>query len=293
MRISIGDVRLFVDVEGVGWQAEETALHARPTVVLVHGGPGSNDHSHYKPAFSALANVAQVIYYDHRGNGRSDRSEPDKWNLAQWAQDLKALCDALDIEHPCVVGTSFGGFVVQAYLATYPGHARRAVLCSTSSRLSFARALNVMERLGGTKARDTAERFWCGDDPAAVLDEYVEICCPLYLRAAPAPTDQVAAIASRSYRNLDVMRHFVRRAGEGHSFNLLPLLSNVKCPTLVLAGEDDPITTFEDAQEMVAALPRHLVTFEKFEHCGHPTYADAPLRTFRLIREFVTSTSAL
>ena len=288
MRISIGDVRLFIDVEGVGWPAEETALHARPTVVLVHGGPGSNDHSHYKPAFSALADVAQLVYYDHRGNGRSDPSEPSKWNLAKWAHDLKALCDALEIERPCVVGTSFGGFVVQAYLSAYPGHAGKAVLCSTSSRLSFERALEVMERLGGPRARDTARRFWCGDDPSAVLDEYVEICCPLYLRAAPPPTEQIASIAARSYRNLDLMNHFVRRGAEGHTFNLLPLLSKVTCPTLVLAGQDDPITTIADAEEMAAALPAHLVTFEKFEHCGHPTYADAPLRTFRLIREFLT-----
>jgi proline iminopeptidase len=289
VRISIGNIRLFIDVEGIGWQAEETALHSRPTVVLVHGGPGSNDHSHYKPAFSALTDVAQVIYYDHRGNGRSDRSVPEKWNLAQWAQDLKALCDALEIEHPYVIGTSFGGFVVQAYLAAYPGHARKAVLCSTSARLNFPRVLDVMERLGGKTARATAERFWCGEDPVASLEEYVKICSPLYMRAAAAPADQVVGIAARSYRNLDVVRHFIRPGGEAHSFNHLPLLPNVRCPTLVLAGEDDPITTFEDAEEMASALPQHLVTFERFKHCGHPTYTDAPLRTFRLIREFITT----
>ena len=71
----------------------------RPVVFVLHGGPGF-DHSTMKPAFDPLAEVAQLVYYDHRGQGRSDRSEPKNWNLDQWADDLRALIDVLGVEKP-------------------------------------------------------------------------------------------------------------------------------------------------------------------------------------------------
>jgi pimeloyl-ACP methyl ester carboxylesterase len=289
VHLNIGDVKLFFDVEGLGWTAEETALHPRPVIVLVHGGPGTNDHSHYKPTLSALTDTAQLIYYDHRGNGRSGRSEPAKWNLAQWGEDLKAFCDALGLERPIVLGTSFGGFVAQSYATRYPDHPGKLILCSTSSRMRFDRAFEAMERMGGPRARAVAEKFWCGGDPAAVTRDYIEACCPLYSRMPLPASASIDAEISRTVWNNDVMRHFTGQGGEAHHFNFLSHLKRIRCPTLVLHGEDDPITTITDAEEMVAALPAALVRFERFPHCGHPTFGDAPLRTFRIIREFIRS----
>ena len=62
----------------------------------------------------------QVVYYDHRGHGRSDAGEPDRWNLDQWADDLVALCDALGIDRPVVFGFSFGGNITLNYAIRYP-----------------------------------------------------------------------------------------------------------------------------------------------------------------------------
>jgi hypothetical protein len=56
----------------------------------------------YKPEFTAVTDVAQVIYLDHRGNGRSDDGPPALWTLAQWADDLVAFCDALGVVKPVV-----------------------------------------------------------------------------------------------------------------------------------------------------------------------------------------------
>ena len=49
---------------------------------------------------TALTDVAQVIYLNHRGNGRSDDGPAELWTLAQWADDLAAFCDALGIVKP-------------------------------------------------------------------------------------------------------------------------------------------------------------------------------------------------
>ena len=72
MRIQVRDVKLFFDVEGTKLRPVGTRMQAVPTLLLLHGGPGS-DHSEFKLGFSQLADIPQVIYLDHRGNGRSDR----------------------------------------------------------------------------------------------------------------------------------------------------------------------------------------------------------------------------
>jgi proline iminopeptidase len=47
-----------------------------------------------------LADIAQIIYLDHRGNGRSEDGPRECWNLAQWGDDVRAFCGALGIVDP-------------------------------------------------------------------------------------------------------------------------------------------------------------------------------------------------
>jgi proline iminopeptidase len=98
MFVDVDGARLFFDVEGAGLVPDGSRMRAKPTLILPYGGPGY-DHTHYKPAFSALADVAQIVYLDHRGNGRSSGDDPETWNLARWGDDLKSLCDTLGIEN--------------------------------------------------------------------------------------------------------------------------------------------------------------------------------------------------
>jgi pimeloyl-ACP methyl ester carboxylesterase len=52
-------------------------------------------------------------------------------------------------------------------------------------------------------------------------------------------------------------------------------------PTLVLGGEEDPMIPIEAQQDIVAALPAHLVRFERFPNCGHSvTRRCAPSQSF-------------
>jgi len=119
MRVQVNGVRLFFEIEGTKLRLTENSFVEVPTLLLLHGGPGF-DHSVYRPAFSALSDIAQIVYLDHRGNGRSDHGPKDLWNLSQWADDVKAFCDALEIKQPIVYGASFGGMVAMAYATRHP-----------------------------------------------------------------------------------------------------------------------------------------------------------------------------
>ncbi len=278
MRVNVGDIGLWFDVEGSGLVVDDNAMRERPTVVLLHGGPGF-DHSLFKPEYAALADVAQVVYLDHRGNGRSDRGDPADWRLDVWADDVRAFCDALGIEHPIVLGWSFGGMVAMAYAARHPDHPAKVILQSTAARMDIDRVTEAFRRVGGDEAADAARAFWSeGASPEAGA-AYVQICLPVYGANTPDPSTM-----GRSQMNVELLMDPGRVMRE---MNLLPGLAAVQCPTLVLAGEDDPICPIEAMEEIVDALPADLVRFERFPKAGHFLNLDDPDRFFGLVRDFI------
>ncbi len=285
MRVALPDgTRLWFDVDGPVLVPDGIEMRQRPTVVLVHGGPGA-DHSIFKPHFSRLALHAQVVYLDLRGNGRSDASTAAHWNLARWAADLREFCDVVGIEHPVVIGDSFGTFVALAYAVAYPEHPAGLVLSSAAARIRPERGAAVFERRGGPIARRAAEEFWANPSPANRL-EFTRRCLPLYQLRHEAFADSVL----RQIRRPAVSTHFFE--GERATFDLLSELDRVVCPVLVMNGEEDPITTIEDAVDLVAALPGDLVRLERFPGCGHGLFEEDPERAFALVEAFLSALSA-
>jgi proline iminopeptidase len=278
MYATVNGARLFFDVEGAKLVPDGTLMREKPTVILLHGGPGL-DHSGYRPAFSCLADVAQLVYVDHRGNGRSEKSSPELWTLAQWADDVRGLCDALGIEKPIVFGQSFGGMVAMAYAARHPDHPAKLVFSSTSARTDLPLMLRRFEERGGRAVAAAAERFWTEASRESIGD-YLRLALPTY-----NPTPGSPEATARARISPDVMFHFV--GGESRTMNLLPGLANVRCPTLVLGGELDPVCPIEMQAEIAAALPREHVRFERFPGCGHGVFRDDAERGFAVIREFI------
>ena len=165
MQVQVNGTVLWFDVDGPSLVPGGRQMHERPTVVLLHGGPGSYDHSYLKPYFSEhLASVAQVIYLDLRGHGRSARGEPTEWTFETWADDVRAFCDALGIAAPVVYGHSMGGFVAMLYGARHPGHAGALVLQSTTARFDVPRLVAEVRRLGGDEVGDLAQRSYGGQE---------------------------------------------------------------------------------------------------------------------------------
>ncbi len=278
MRVNIGDVRLFFDVEGAKLRPDGAKMREAPTIVLLHGGPGF-DHSNFKPDFSPMAEIAQVVYLDHRGNGRSDRGDRSKWNLAQWGDDVRSFCEALEIERPIVMGVSFGGMVAMSYATRHPEHPGKLVLSSTAAVSRQDRSLEMFERLGGAEVREAARRFF--ENPVAeTMADYQKKCMPLYNRTPSGPESVL-----RSVMNLELMGDFFKR--ESHTFNFLPDLGRIKCPTLIAAGELDPILPVADSKDIAAAMAPGVAKLEVFENAGHGAHRDQPDRFFKVLSEFI------
>jgi proline iminopeptidase len=279
MRIKVADdVALFVDVDGAALVPDGQIMRARPTVVLLHGGPGM-DHSSFKCELAALTDVAQLVYVDHRGNGRSDTGARSDWTLAQWADDVRVVCDVLGIESPIVLGHSFGGFVAQCYAIRHPRHPGALILSSTAARANVARNLAVFERLGGTEAQETAARFYA-DPSEESLGEFITRCMPLYNTRAADLEEGMRAVF-----NPEVTIHFFKH--EYAQWNALDALGNIVCPTLILGGEDDPTTPIQDQQDIANRIRGDLVEYHQFADCGHGAFRDQPEQALAVIRDFI------
>ena len=281
MKIDIGGgTRLFVDIDGAGLVPEGAAMRERPTIVLVHGGPGG-DHTLFKDSpLTSLTDIAQLVFYDQRGQGRSDGDDPADWNLDTWADDIVRLCDALGIDRPIVLGASFGGFVAQRYLARHPEHAAKVVLAGTRSTLDTESIAASFERRGGPEAGDAARRFWSGD--AEALGDYMTHCMPLYGVSAMRIEPMM-----RTTMKQEVLQHF--QAGEQHTMDLLPGLEHAACPVLVIGGELDPICPFEESERIAGALPKALVRLEQLAGASHIEVCGESPASVALVRDFVTS----
>lgn len=286
MHVSVNGVRLFFDVEGAKLTPDGPTMREKPTLLLLHGGPGF-DHSIYRPAYSALADVAQIIFLDHRGNGRSEDGPRERWNLAQWGDDVRAFCDALGIIDPIVLGASFGGMVALSYATRHPGHPAKLILISTEAKGGsyLERRVELFERFGGPEVGRLARRRFLeleGHPDQASLQGWLKFALPLYTRVPRDPN-----VAHRATNRPEVLHWFTRPGGESRGFNLLPDLHRIRCPTLILGGEDDPVHPIESQADIAAALPAHLTQFERFADCRHAVVPDAPERAMAVIREFI------
>lgn len=277
MRVPLHDgTRIFVEVIGRKLVPEGPVMRERETMLLLHGGPGF-DHSTLATIFEPLADELQLILFDHRGQGRSDPRSLEEWNLTQWVADLVELCGVLELERPIVLGQSFGGVVALAAAARHPELASKLVVSSSLAKFRPDRAFPMFERLGGAEVRAVAERHFSElTDESA--QEFLRVCLPVY---NPTPMDP--EVLARVRLKFEVGNHFFRN--EAFDIDLLPELGAIRCPTLVLGGELDPITPVADAEDIAAAIPG--AELRVFEGAGHGVFRDKPAEALEVIREFM------
>ena len=280
MRIEIDGGRLFFDVVGAKFVSAGLRMIERPTLIALHGGPGG-DHSYLKFELAPLAEVAQLVFPDMRSTGRSDHTSSGRWTVDRWADDVHALCRALEIEKPIVLGHSYGGYVAIAYASRYPDHPGKLILYGAEARPHAAESLETFRRLGGARAYRSAKRFFDGPNLKSGL-AFTKQCLPLYTRKPEDPNKQM-----RMQANGELTMQLLR--SELRTIDLTPRMGSIRCPTLILSGEDDPACPIEAAMEMAALLAANLVRFERISNAGHSVLNDQPELALRILRDFIAS----
>ena len=280
----MNNVELYFDVEGSSLSVDGGSMRSKPTLLLIHGGPGV-DHTIYKPHFGQLADIAQVVYLDLRGNGRSDHGPIEDWTLAQWGDDIRDFCNTLGIEAPIVYGASWGGTVAISYATRHPEHASKLILVSTEAKAytHLEERVEKFTRLGGPTVGELARRrFIEGDTSPEMLEKWLQSVFPFYTHPPFDPQ-----LMQRATRNPEVTAWFTREGGEGREFDMLADLGKVNIPTLIVGGGDDPMVPITCQIDIMRAMPNGVARLETVANAGHGVIRDAPDFTFQLIREFI------
>jgi pimeloyl-ACP methyl ester carboxylesterase len=280
MHTDVNGTRLWFDVDGPVLEPDGSEMLERPTVVLVHGGPGVYDHSYFKPDFARLAAHSQVVYLDLRGHGRSEWGDAAAWSFEACADDVRAFCDTVGIARPIVFGHSMGAPIVLLYGARHPGHAAGLVVQSGFARWDPSRLVEGFRRVAGDEVAEIAERSYRSEE---VPDEEG---ARVYAAFGPRVPDREQR--ARTPMNLELNAHGMELT---RRLDIVDQLGRVDAPTLVCVGELDPVTPVAASEEIVGALPQGIAQLEVIEGAGHFTWMDAPDRFWHMMIEFIESTS--
>src|SRR5262249_26224030 len=128
-----------------------------------------------------LTDVAQVVYLDQRGQGRSVGPPVETCTWEQMADDAAAFCAALGIR-PVVLGHSGGGCVAMLMATRHPDVAAGLVLCSTAAHLrGVGEPTEVIRSEGGPRAVAAMAGVFSGEATPKVMEAFAELVAPHYL----------------------------------------------------------------------------------------------------------------
>ncbi len=265
----VGETELFVTTIGTG-----------TPVLVMHGGLGV-DHTYFRPWLDGLADVAELTYYDHRGNGRSARPPLDDVDHATWIADADALREHLGHERVVVLGHSYGGFLALGYALAHPERVAGLVLVGTAAVMEHWE--RVHENLAARAATPAQLRAF-EDRPFLDNDELgatMGALLPLYFHR---PDPKVVEELGRT------MRFSAAASAAGGrcmaTYDVRAALASIQVPALVLGGRHDFIMPPDvTAEPLAAGLPcAELVVFEE---SGHFPFVEEPEAFLRVVRRWL------
>lgn len=250
MRIANNDFKLGYDL----FRSEVSIRHQQtPPIVLIHGF--GLDRSVWHPFVSEHLSDFMVILPDMRGHGESDAPQ-GPYQMDLMADDLTELLDTLDVDQAIVCGHSMGGYVCLALASQYPDRLAGLGLITTNAdadnedkRAGRYALIEEIKTYGAVAVADNlAPRL--SNDPAVVKQSH-------YLISRTEPAGLIGALEGMAQRP-----------------DRAALLPEINVPALVVAGEDDQITIFEDAKSMAKSLPQG--QFLGLQGAGHMPMVETP-----------------
>ena len=242
-----------------------------PAVLFLHGY--TFDKSMWRAQIQAVvASGSRAIAPDLRGLGET-KSSDEIATMADMARDAAALLDELRIEQAVVCGLSMGGYVAFEFVHLFPARVSGLVLAGTR-----APADNEQERAGREQQALTILR--AGMTPIAIatvsklvaartLTERKDVV--KFVRGMIGRSNPKGAAAAQ--RGMAARRDYT---------NDLP---QIKVPTLIIVGREDPIRPVADAEFMHQRIPHSRL--EVFADAAHMTNLEQPEKFERILLDFL------
>lgn len=260
-RIPVNGVELSVAVSGSG-----------PPLLFTTPGWGASIHGyqHLQP----LEERFTVVWVETRGTGESTAPADDDYRLSRFASDAEGIREALDIERWWVAGHSFGGVLVQDYMAHHPDRCLGAILLCTMVPLDPTNFEDIIQR-GMARAGEPG----CDDALAAF---------PKPVTTDAEATAMLAEIMPLYFRELETAQRFIEEC-EGMSCRVaamvaeehqsidrssIEILPTLDIPAVVVAGTDDFVCSPPKNQKVHNLIPGS--KFVLVEKAGHFPWFENP-----------------
>ncbi len=275
--------------------AANTSLYARtmgvgPSALVLHGGPDF-DHRYLLPELDRFADMFRLVYYDQRGRGRSAEGvRAEDVTLASDVADLDRVRQHYQVDAPILLGHSWGTVLALEYALRHSVNVSHLILMNPAPVSAADVALlrqSYLAKLGPEMDRQRqilAGAAYRAGEPEAVTARYRIHFKPALKRATDYEKLMTAMEATfNSQGKTGILK---ARAVEDRlmldtwaraDYDLLPRLSSLRIPTLVITGADDFIPV-AIAERIAQALPHaELVVIPD---CGHFAYLEcaAPVR---------------
>lgn len=261
--------------DGTRLSVHRTGKPGATPIVFVHGW-GQCHLSWMRQLNSSLADDFNMIAFDLRGHGQSDApGDAHAYTSGdQWAEDLRAIVESLDLDRPVLVGSSYGGLILCDYVRVYGSESVRALNFS-------AAAVHI-----GPDEKKFGEDF-VGRLPGLLSDDLLTRIDAVrgfvgVFTASPLP--QADAERVMIY-NAAVPVH-VKRALLSRTENFDAVLKALTVPVLVSQGDSDRIVLSTMSEHTVSVVPN--ATLSLYEGVGHAPFREDEDRFNRELAELAS-----
>jgi len=251
-----------------------------PVVVLLHGFP--LDHTMWSGQIEVLSAVSRVIAPDLRGFGASTLAPTDGANgveMQRYASDVVALLDQLGVAEPVILcGFSMGGYIMWQIALQNPERVKALVACDT-------RAVADSEEARAGRLKSAEEVMNTGIEPI------LEAMLPkLLAEETRTSRPEVVELVSATIRQSSPDAVAAALRGMASRPDVTAELGSLSQPALVLAGEEDAISSPEEMRQIAVALPRG--EFVEIPGAGHMTTVENPGAVNKALLTFIEQVSS-
>jgi pimeloyl-ACP methyl ester carboxylesterase len=226
----------------------------------------------------ALSRRFQVIVFDNRDAGRSSRAL-HPYTVADMADDVAGLMDALDLRRTHLLGLSMGGMIGQEFALRHPARLDRLVLAGCGAAPART-ACDPIRTWRWVKAHDARGDVFAGE-------QFAWLFSSAFRRNHDAVQQTMALLAANPHP-IDP-EAYGRQAEAYLQFDALDRLGDIRAPTLVVAGEQDLLTPPWIVREVARAIPGARFELIHGDGASHVVPLERPDDFNRLVVDFLTA----
>ena len=250
-------------------------LHGEGPPLVLLMGIGYDSSLWMLAQVPALSTQFQVILVDNRDAGRSSKAR-QPYTIADMADDVAGLLDALEIQRSHLLGLSMGGMIALEFALRHGDRLDRLVLAGTGAAPARS-AVDPIKIWSWVKANNATGEVFGGQ-------QFVSLFSTAFLRNHEAVRDTAELLASNPYPMSP--EAYGRQADAYRQFDALDRLAAITAPTLVVVGEQDLLTPPWIAREVAEAIPDARFEVIRGDGSSHVVPIECPDEFNRLVLDF-------